>query len=293
MAKPTVGLIGVGEMGLPMGINLISAGFPLVAYDVRPEANDEIRSKGAKIATSPADLTQSSDVIISILPNSKIVREVLVEGKDNVLSSLRSKHTVIEMSTLDVETTLELEKLVKQKGASFVDAPISGVPERVKTRDIIILSSGDKPAVDNCTDVLNALGKTVEYVGEAGKGKIVKLINNYLVATHKIATTEAVCYALKNGIDPNLLLKIIGEASGKSDAFMRFAPVIVNGNKSISDKHSWHSKDLKLINEECNRLGIPLMLGSLSYQITLASANELGAENFGALVSFYKKLMKV
>ena len=155
-----------------MGINLISAGFPLVAYDVRPEANDEIRSKGAKIATSPADLTQSSDVIISILPNSKIVREVLVEGKDNVLSSLRSKHTVIEMSTLDVETTLELEKLVKQKGASFVDAPISGVPERVKTRDIIILSSGDKPAVDNCTDVLNALGKTVEYVGEAAENQM-------------------------------------------------------------------------------------------------------------------------
>lgn len=280
-------------MGLPMGINLISAGFPLVAYDIRPEANNEIKGKGAKIASSPADLTQSADVIISILPNSKIVKEVIASGKNNVLSKLQKRHTVIEMSTLDVETTLELEKLVKEKGAGFVDAPISGVPDRVKTRDIIILSSGDKASVDRCMDVLNALGKTVEYVGEAGKGKIVKLINNYLVATHKIATTEAVCYALKNGVDTNLLLKIIGEASGRSDAFMRFAPVVVNGDKSIADKHSWHSKDLKLINEECNRLGIPLVLGSLSYQITQASANELGAENFGALVSFYKKLMKL
>lgn len=293
MAKPVVGLIGVGEMGLPMGINLISAGFPLVAYDVRPEANDGIRSKGAKVASSPADLARSSDIIISILPNSKIVKQVLLEGKDNVVSALQKKHTVIEMSTLDVETTLDIEKRVKEKGAGFVDAPISGVPDKVVSRDIIILASGDKAAVDNSMDVLNALGKMVEYVGEAGKGKIVKLINNYLVATHKIATTEAVCYAMKNGIDVNQLLKIIGVASGKSDAFMRYTPVIVNGDKAISNKHSWHSKDLKLINEECNRLGIPLILGSLSYQITQASTNEYQAESFGSLVSFYKKLMKI
>ena len=85
----------------------------------------------------------------------------------------------------------------------------------------------------------------------------------------------------------------MGVASGKSDAFMRYAPVIVKDDKAISSKHSWHSKDLKLINEECNRLGIPLMLGSLSYQITQASANEYESESFGSLVSFYKKLMKL
>ncbi|MGI0092144.1 MAG: NAD(P)-dependent oxidoreductase [Nitrososphaerales archaeon] len=292
--KPIVGLIGVGEMGQPMGLNLMRAGLALVAYDIRPEALVEVKKNGARIATSPLDVANSSDIIISILPNSKIVMDALVEGKNSALPGISERHTVIEMSTLDVDTTLELEKLIKEKGGAFIDAPISGVPEKVKTRDIIILASGEKSTVDNSMEVLNALGKTVEYIGQAGKGKVMKLVNNMLVATHKIAATEAICYALKNGIDPAILFKVIGEASGSSDVFMRYGPVVVRDDKGVSNKHSWHSKDLRLINEECNKLGIPLVMGSLSYQITQTAANDSGGvENFGSLIKLYKKIMKL
>ena len=142
LTKPTVGLIGVGEMGQPMGLNLIAAGFSLVVYDVRPEALQEVKKGGARVASSPADVAQLSDVIISILPSSKIVKEVLVRGKDCVLSNIEKRHTVIEMSTLDVDTTLDLERLIRERGAKFIDAPIIGVPEKVKTRDILIVASG-------------------------------------------------------------------------------------------------------------------------------------------------------
>lgn len=288
-----MGLIGVGEMGQPMGLNLLKEGFPLVIYDIRSEALSEVKRNGAKVASSPSDLAQLSDVIISILPSSKIVKEVLVEGKNSVLSNIGKRHTVIEMSTLDVETTLELERIIHERGAQFIDAPIIGVPDKAKTRDILIVASGERPAVNNSMDVLKTLGKTVEYVGEAGKGKMIKLINNYLNATHKIATTEAVCYALKNGIEPEILFKVIGQGSGRSEAFMRYGPVVTNDDKAVSSKHSWHLKDLRLFNEECNKMGIPIPLASLSYQITQAATNDSNAETFGALVSFYKKLMKV
>jgi 3-hydroxyisobutyrate dehydrogenase-like beta-hydroxyacid dehydrogenase len=293
LTKPTVGLIGVGEMGQPMGLNLIAAGLSLVVYDVRPEALQEVKKSGARVASSPAGVAQLSDVIISILPSSKIVKEVLVQGKDCVLSNIEKRHTVIEMSTLDVDTTLELERLIRERGAQFIDAPIIGVPEKVKTRDILIVASGERSTVDNSMEVLKALGKTVEYVGEAGKGKMIKLINNYLNATHKIATTEAVCYALKNQIEPEVLFKVVGQGSGRSETFMRYGPIVAKDDKAVSSKHSWHLKDLRLFNEECSKIGIPIPMGSLSFQITQAATNDSNAETFGALVSFYKKLMKV
>ena len=208
--------------------------------------------------------------------------------------SIEKGHSIIEMSTIDVATTLELERNCKERQVGFIDAPIAGTPDRALSRDILVLASGEKGTVNNCMVVLKALAKTVEYVGKAGNGKIVKLTNNLLIAIHKIAATEAICFALKQGIEPDILFKVVMESTGDSRVFERFCGSVVGRNPEIASKHSWHLKDLGLIQDLSKETESPLLMGNLSLDVIQAATNATkGVENFQSLVNYYKKNMKL
>lgn len=280
-------------MGNPMSRNIMKAGFPLVAYDVKREAVEAVKKDGAKAASSLKELATLSKVIVTILPNSSIVRQVCLE-EGGIFNNLGKQHTLIEMSTIDITLTRELAEETKARGVGFVDAPILGVPERVETRDVVIPASGDEYAVKECMEILQAIGKNVQYVGKAGNGKIVKLTSNFLVSVNKIAVTEAICLALKNGVDPKDLFPIIKISTGNSAVFERFSDSVLDSENKIAKKHSWHSKDLELVVDLATKSGAPLLIGSLAQAITRTSANASDqVESFDSLVKFYKKIMKL
>ena len=292
-ARPKIGVIGVGEMGRPIALNLVRAEYSVTAYDISKEALDEIGQHGVTVSTSAIDLAKKSDLIITILPNADAVRSSVL-GSGGILQVLHENHTLIEMSTIDVGTTKELERKVKQKGAAFIDAPIGGTPDRASTRDLLILASGDKAVVDICMDVMNAIAKNVEYVGKAGSGKIVKLTNNLLIAIHKVATAEAVSFALKQGIDPDILIRSVIESTGDSRVFERFCGAAVGKDRETGKRHSWHLKDLGLILDLSRESGVSLPMANFSRDIIQAATEESGGqENFDSLVGFYKKNMKL
>ena len=275
---------------MPIAKSLLDSGFQLVAFDLRELPLRDLKQLGAAIGSSPADVGGNSDFTITILPNAASVRSTVMD----VLKGAKKGHTIIEMSTIDVQTTLSLEEEARKKGANFLDAPITGTPDRVATKDIIVLASGNEETVRNSMSVLLAIAKDVEYVGKAGNGKIVKLTNNLLIAAHKIATVEAISFAVKQGIEPQHLFKVVKGSTSDSKVFDRFCESAINSNSEIAKRHSWHVKDLELIIDLGRKSGAPLFLGNLSKEL-MQSAKEAagGNENFESLVRYYQSKMGI
>ncbi|HXQ91688.1 MAG TPA: NAD(P)-dependent oxidoreductase [Nitrososphaerales archaeon] len=289
--KPIIGFIGLGEMGKPMATNLIRAGFTLAIFDIRKERLDQMIKEGALMKPSAFDVAKSADVIITMLPNSASVKEVFFEG---LIQALDSHHTIIEMSTIDPQTTLELSEIVISKGARFIDAPIGGTPDMAERRDAGVLASGDKKSVDDCAEVIGAMTKKMSYVGKVGNGKTLKLVTNMLIGINKLAVTEAICFALKQGIDPGVIIEAIKESNGNSVVFERYGAAVIDQDENIAKKHSWQLKDLGLLLDLSRQSTTPLFLGALSMQITQAASNSSeGDETFESIVNFYKNVMKV
>jgi len=289
--KPIIGFIGLGEMGKPMATNLIRAGFILVAFDIRKECLDQMVKEGALIKSSPFDIAKFADVIITMLPNSASVKEVFFGG---LIQALDSRHTIIEMSTIDPKTTLELSDIALSKGARFIDAPVGGTPDMAERRDAGVLASGDKKSVDECAEVIGAMTKKMSYVGKVGNGKTLKLVTNMLIGINKLAVTEAICFALKQGIDPGVIIEVIKESNGNSVVFERYGSAVIDQDKNIAKKHSWQLKDLGLLLDLGRQSATPLFLGALSMQITQAASNSSeGDETFESIVDFYKNAMNV
>ncbi len=294
MHDRVIGFVGLGEMGQPMASSILGAGFSLIAYDKRRECLDKIRKQGAKVCPSSIELARSADIIITMLPDSEAVRQVLI-GEKGLLQALGNRHTIIEMSTIDVGTTLEIAREIESRNASFLDAPVGGTPEMAERREAEILASGQRESVENCMDVLGAMSKHVVYVGKTGAGKTLKLATNLLIALNKLALTEAVCFALSNGIDQNVILEVIRNSNANSVAFERYGRAVMEEtNERIARKHSWQLKDLGLVIKKAEESSISLPLGKLSELITRnASEQSGGAEDFQSIVKYYKKLMKI
>lgn len=291
--RRAVGFIGLGAMGSPMARNLVTAGFPLVVYDMDPKAVEPFAPLGAMIASSPKDLANDSRVIITILPSSSSLREVLY-GKDGLLPVLGSQHTFIEMSTLDVATTLEFSNEIQARGARFLDCPVSGTPEIVERRDAEILSSGDQVALKECSDILSALSKRVVYAGKVGNGKAMKLCTNLLIGLNKLALAESITLALKLGLEPDVILECINGSNARSAVSERYGLATITGKEKISKKHSWQRKDLSLVVETAKQNSTRLVLGELAKKITEeASISVGGSDDYESIRRYYRNLMKL
>jgi 3-hydroxyisobutyrate dehydrogenase-like beta-hydroxyacid dehydrogenase len=289
---PTVGFIGVGAMGGPMARSVMKAGYTVVAFDVRRNASEALQRDGAKVATDAKELARSCSVIITMLPNPQAVRDTIF-GSNGILSEINDKHIVIEMSTIDLKLTLDLAKSIEEHGGMFLDAPVAGTPDKVDTRDLEIVVSGDnKAAFEKCANLFDSLGKRVVYVGKAGNGKIVKLTVNAMIAINKLAAIEATSVALKNGIDPEVLLDIVGNSTANSVVFERYGRTILGQATPFSNRHSWHLKDLQLMGDLCNDSSCAFFLGGLAHEIIQSSCNEQPekVESLGASVEYYRRV---
>lgn len=286
-----IGFIGVGAMGAPMARSAMRAGYGVSAFDISREASKSLQSDGAKIASNARELARSCSIIITMLPNPLAVRDA-VFGPNGILSEIDSNHVVVEMSTIDLRLTLELAKAVEERGGMFLDAPVAGTPDKVPTRDLEIVVSGNrKEAFEKCAKLFDSLGKRVVYVGKAGNGKIVKLTVNAMIAINKLAAVEATSVALKNGIDPEILLDIVGNSTANSVVFERYGRTILGENTPITKRHSWHLKDLQLMGELCKDSSCSFFLGGLAHEIIQSSCNGQpdGVESLGASVEYYRK----
>lgn len=218
MGLPTVGFIGLGQMGLPMVRNLLQAGFAVLGFDLNPLAAQTLaEARGFSAAGSAEQAARDSEVLILMLPDSKIVDRLLWEGETALSACLRPQQLLIDMGSSDPINSRSNAERLATLSIRFVDAPVSGGVRRARDASLSIMMGGEAAAVEQARPVLQALGKTLTHVGSAGAGHAVKALNNYVSAAGLLAVCEALVAAEKFGIDPQLVNQVFNTSTGKNN----------------------------------------------------------------------------
>jgi L-threonate 2-dehydrogenase len=219
----TVGVIGLGKMGLPMAQNLMDRGFAVVGY--RRSGTGELAALGGTGAQSPAEVASSSDVLLSILPDVAALREVLL-GPHGTMTKLRPGTVHVEMSTLDVAEKAALRDRVRAAGGDLLDCPISGTPAMVRPRAATTFVSGEKASVEAVREVLDAISGPWVYTGAFGTAARLKYVASLLVAVHTVATAEAMLLARRSGLDLELVQRTLDDSIASSVIWQRRGPLV-------------------------------------------------------------------
>jgi putative dehydrogenase len=219
----SVGVIGLGKMGLPIAQNLIERGFTVTGY--RRSGSPELADAGGTVAGSPAEVAASADVLLSIVPGADDVEEIIC-GPAGTLAALRPGTVHIEMSTIDVDRKASLRDKVRAGGGDLLDCPISGSPGMVAPRLATTFASGDRKSVDTVSTVLDAISGPWVYTGAFGTGARMKYIANLLLAVHTVAAAEAIALARLSGLDLELVQRTLDNSIASSAIFKQRGPVM-------------------------------------------------------------------
>ena len=285
-----VGFIGLGKMGRPMAVNLLKKGFDLTVHNRSRGVVEELLSMGAKAATSPAGAAEASDLVLSCLPSPEAVEQVYL-GPDGIIQAARPGQILADHSTVAPATSLKLFSAARERGAGFLDAPISGGVPRAEAATLTIMVGGEAELFDRARPVFDALGDKVVLVGGPGTGSVVKLTNQLLVGIHTAAAVEALVFGVKAGADPGVLLDIIGSSFGASEMFKRTVPMVLERRFESATDVRILCKDLSLITGLGKDISVRLVMGALAEQI-FAEAKGLGLGN-NDIVSLVQPLERI
>lgn len=264
--KLRVGYIGLGVMGKPMARNLRRAGFPITVHNRSRGAVEELAAEGATAASSPAEVAQASDVVLTCLPGPADV-ELVYLGPSGVLEGVGEGAILIDMSTIDPNTHRKVAGLAAARGASYLDAPVSGGSTGAQNATLTIMVGGDVATLERARPVLEAVGKQIYHLGPVGAGAAAKLVNNMLGAINLAGAIEALVLGQKAGLDPRQLAEVINNSSGASRSFAASVPEILRRNFEPGFTIDLQHKDVCLATDLGRLLGVRLLAGSLAAQV--------------------------
>jgi 2-hydroxy-3-oxopropionate reductase len=252
-----IGFIGLGIMGRPMARNLLKAGYPLVVHSRSRGPVDEIAKAGAKVGTSPRDVASQSDVLITMLPNSPDVEQVVL-GRDGVIEGARPGLVLLDMSTISPLVSQKVGAALAEKSVKMLDAPVSGGEKGAVDGVLSVMVGGDKAVFDKALPIFQAMGKTITHLGPLGAGGFTKLANQIIVAVNLTALGEALTLAKKAGLDRELTLTALAGGLAGSKCLDQKKPNYLADTYNPGFKIDLHYKDLGLIMESARALGVPL-----------------------------------
>jgi 2-hydroxy-3-oxopropionate reductase len=241
---PTLGLIGLGIMGRPMGRNLLKAGYRLVVHDVVRSAVDDLAAEGAIPAASPRELAAAADVLITMLPDSPQVREVYL-GPDGAFAALRPGWVAVDMSSIAPSTARDLAERATAGGAEMLDAPVSGGDKGAIAGTLSIMVGGSDAAFERALPILSKLGTTIVHVGPAGAGQVVKVCNQVVVAVVIEAVAEALVLGAKAGVDPARIADVLQGGLAATKVLELRRENMLSGRFDPGFRTRLHIKDLK------------------------------------------------
>jgi 3-hydroxyisobutyrate dehydrogenase len=253
----TIGFIGLGNMGVPMAGRLLDGGYSLVVNDLHRDAARSLLARGAMWAASPAEVAAAAQTVITILPTSREVREVLL-GAKGLLDALRPGSLVLEMTSADPSVTRELEREVAVRGSALIDAPVSGGVRGAVEGTLAIMVGGDPALLERARPVLASMGKNIFHAGPVGAGHAIKLVNNMCSGGILALTIEAVAVAARAGVDPTRAVEILQASSGRSNASdNKFPRFILNGGFDAGFAIRLMMKDLDGYGRLAQEAGVP------------------------------------
>ncbi|MBU2027072.1 MAG: 2-hydroxy-3-oxopropionate reductase [Proteobacteria bacterium] len=285
-----IGFIGLGIMGKPMSKNLLKAGYPLLVYDIVPEAVDEIVRAGAEKGASPKDVAAKTDVIITMLPNSPHVKEVVL-GKNGIIEAARPGSILIDMSSIAPLVSREIAAKIAEKKIRMLDAPVSGGEPKAIDGTLSIMVGGSKADFDEYLPLLKVMGASVVLCGEIGAGNVTKLANQIVVAANIAAVSEALVLATKAGVNPDLVHQAIRGGLAGSTVMDAKAPMMMDRNFKPGFRINLHIKDLNNVLETARGIDVPTPLtDEVMAMMQWLKDEGMGDADHSALVRYYEKI---
>jgi 3-hydroxyisobutyrate dehydrogenase len=294
MMFETLGFIGIGAMGTPMTKRLIEAGYNVVAHDVNPNAMKRAKELGAGLATSPREIAERCNPIITMLPKSKDVEKVVL-GSNGIIEGVKEGGILIDMTTSYPLSTKKIAEELKKKGVRMLDAPVSGGVVGAENGTLSIMVGGDSDLVERYKTLFMIMGKNVVHMGELGSGHTMKSVNNFLSGCTVTATSEALAIATKAGLSPKKVIEVLQVSSGRSWATdFKFPNYVLTRNFNDGFRLELLEKDLQIFTKLAQDLKAPAFIANIVMQIvSLASSQGYSKRGHTSIAEFIEKLAEV
>src|SRR6202158_5919830 len=252
-----VGVIGLGIMGSAMAANLMRGGFKALGYDLRAQRRKELLRGGGQVARNARDLAKRVPVVTTSLPSSDSLLQVATE----IASGRSAGQIVIETSTLPIAIKDRARKILGAEKVTLIDCPLSGTGAQAKVKDIAVYASGPRSAYRRCIPVFEAFARTHYFLGASAAGSKMKFLANLLVAIHNVSAAEALVLGMKAGLDPALMVKVLGDGAGLSRMLQGRGPMTArNVSDDAAMKVGVWQKDMGIITEFARELDCPTPL---------------------------------
>ncbi len=278
-----IGFIGLGNVGGKLAGSLIRNNFDVTVREIDESLENEFKKLGAKVAKSPKELAEQTDLIITSLPSPEVSAEVM-ESEDGILNGLSVNKIWLEMSTTDEDEVKRLGNKVISKKAIPLDGPVSGGCHRAATGNIAIFVGGDRKSFEKILPALTVMGRKVLHTGELGSASVLKVITNYLASVHLVALGEAWTIAKKSNLDLTKAFKGIAVSSGNSFVHETESQVILNGSYNINFTMDLVLKDTGLFDNLAKKLNTPLEISPKIVEIFKDGQKKYGSRAWSSMI---------
>ena len=290
-----IGFIGLGNMGLPMAVNLIKAGHQIEGVDVNPESINKLKAAGGSNAEFAKVAAARADVVITMLPAGQQVREIYLGG-GGIVENANAGTLLIDCSTIDVDAARAVAAKAEKKGLLMLDAPVSGGVGGAAADTLTFMVGGSAQAYTRALSILEKMGKTIVHAGGAGTGQAAKICNNMILGVSMIAVSEAFVLAEKLGLDHQKLFDISSKSSGQCWSMTSYCPVPgpvpaspANRDYAAGFTAAMMLKDLRLAQDAAKSSGAKTALGADAERIYSAyvASGEAGRD-FSSIIRFVR-----
>jgi 2-hydroxy-3-oxopropionate reductase len=290
MSIRVIGFIGLGIMGKPMACNLLSAGYSLVVHNRSRPAQDELVARGARRASSPREVAEQADLVITMLPDSPDV-ELVTLGAGGLIEGAHPGLIHIDMSTITPSVAREVARALAGKGVRCLDAPVSGGDVGARQGTLSIMVGGDAETFEMVRPVLSVLGKAATYCGPNGAGQTVKACNQVLTAVTVAGISEALVLGIKAGVDPEIIVRVLSSGLARCGILENRGQRMVRGDFEPGFRIRLHHKDLGIVRQTSRDCGAPLPVTSVVSEVfATALAQGLGELDHTALLAVLERL---
>ncbi len=291
-----IAFIGLGNMGGPMALNLVRAGYRLSVFDLVPSAVQTLVEAGATAAATAAEAVREADVVVSMLPASQHVKTLYLAA-GGVLDTARAGTLLIDSSTIASQAAIEVATAAKARGFTMLDAPVSGGTAGAAAGTLTFIVGGEDDTLTQARPILEKMGKNIFHAGGNGAGQTAKICNNMLLGILMAGTSEAIALGVANGLDPKVLSEIMSKSSGRNWALELYNPWpgVMDGTPASREYSGGFGtdlmlKDLGLAEETAMAARAATPLGSVTRQLyQLHSQAGQGRLDFSSIVQMVKK----
>ncbi len=277
-------------MGRPMARNLLKAGYSLIVHNRSPAGVQELVNAGARSAASPVEVARQSDFVVTMLPNSPDVEQVAL-GEAGLAEGVREGGLLIDMSTINPLVSQKVGQILGEKRVGMLDAPVSGGEQGAIDGILSIMVGGELSDFERALPLFEVMGRTTTHMGPLGSGGFTKLANQIIVAINLTAIGEALVFGARSGVNPRKMVQALSGGLAGSRCLDQKADKILRGDFGPGFKIDLHAKDLGLIHDAAQSLGVPIPTTAIVQQFfTALQGRERGGYDHSGLITFFEDL---